>query len=106
MAKYLMRVGYTTEGVKGLLKEGGTGRREAVEKLAANLGGHIEAFYFAFGEDDVYVIGEFPDNVTAAAISLTVAGAGAAKIQTIVLLSPEEVDRATHTSVEYRPPGK
>ncbi len=105
MAKYLWKASYSPDGVKGVLKEGGTGRRAAIEKLAANLGGAIDAFYFAFGGTDVYVIADIPDNVTAAAVALTVGAAGAASIETVVLLTPEEIDQAVQKTVEYRPPG-
>jgi uncharacterized protein with GYD domain len=97
---------YTTEGIKGVLKDGGTGRQDAVGKLLAELGGSLESFYFAFGDDDVYVTAEIPDNVTAAAIAMAVASSGAVRVKTTVLLTPEEIDRATHTTVKYRAPGK
>jgi uncharacterized protein with GYD domain len=105
MAKYLWKVSYTQAGVKGVLKEGGSSRRDMVEKLTAGLGGSLEAFYFAFGDEDVYVIADVPDAETAAAVSLTVGAAGAASIETVVLLTPEQVDAATKKSVDYRPPG-
>lgn len=105
MPKYLWRASYSTEGVKGVLKEGGTARREAVEKLLADVGGTLEAFYFAFGEDDVYVIVDLPDAATAAAASLTVGASGAVSVSTIPLLTPEEIDKAAKISVAYRPPG-
>ena len=105
MAKYLIQGSYTQSGVQGLIKEGGTGRADTIGKLLADLGGSLEAFYFAFGDDDVYVIADIPDNTTAAALSLAVAAAGAVNIKTTVLLTPEEMDRATQQSVNYRPPG-
>lgn len=105
MARYLLQASYTQSGVQGVIKEGGSGRRDAIGKLLADLGGTLEAFYFAFGENDVYVIADVPDNTTAAAISLTVGAAGAATVKTVVLLTPEEIDRATKQSVAYRPPG-
>lgn len=105
MARYMVRASYTQEGVKGVLKEGGTGRRDAVGKLLADMGGSLESFYFAFGDDDVYVIAELPDNINAAALSLAIAATGSVRIRTTVLLTPEEIDRATHTMVKYRPPG-
>lgn len=105
MAKYLWQASYTAEGVRGLLKEGGTSRRATVEQLVKELGGSIEAFYYAFGGDDVFVIADIPDHVTAAAISLTVGAAGAVRIKTTVLLTPEQIDDATQKSVSYRPPG-
>jgi uncharacterized protein with GYD domain len=106
VARYLWRASYSTEGAKGLQKEGGTSRREAIEKLVADIGGSIEAFYFAFGDDDVIVIADLPDNANAAAVALAVGSSGAVNIKTTVLLTPEEVDRATKISVAYRPPGK
>jgi uncharacterized protein with GYD domain len=105
MPKYLTVASYTAEGAKGLLKEGGTARRAAVEKLMKSMGGRLEAFYFAFGDNDTYLITEAPDNVTTAAISLTVSASGAVRTKTIVLLTPEEIDQAAKKTVKFRPPG-
>jgi uncharacterized protein with GYD domain len=105
VSRYLLRVSYTTEGVKGLLKEGGSSRRSAVDAMIKKAGGSLEAFYFAFGDADVFVIAELPGNEAAAAASLTVAGSGAVSISTTVLLSPEEIDEAAKKSLDYRPPG-
>ncbi len=104
MPKYLAVASYTSEGIKGLTKAGGVSRRVVVEKLLKSLGGHLEAFYFAFGENDAYLILDVPDNLTAAAISLAVAGAGATRMKTIELLTPEEIDRAMEKHVDYAPP--
>ncbi len=105
MPKYLIQVSYTAEGLRGVMKEGGSSRREMVQGLMKGLGGSLEAFYFAFGTSDVYVIGDLPDNAAAAAIGMTVGASGAASPSTVVLLTPEEVDEATKRSVAYRPPG-
>ena len=106
MARYLIEASYTREGLQGVLKEGGSGRRDAIGKLLADLGGSLESFHFAFGATDAYVIVDVPDNVTAAAIGLTVGASGAVKTKTVVLLTPEELDAATKKTVAYRPPGK
>ena len=106
MAKYLYQASYTAEGVRGLLKDGGSSRREAVKKMIGSLGGTMEAFYYAFGADDVYLIVDVPDNVTAAAAALAVGSSGAVKIRTTVLLTPEEMDAAAKKTVAFRPPGK
>ena len=106
MAKYLYQAEYTGDGLEGLLKEGGSGRREAIEKLLASVGGKLESFYYAFGYTDVFAIVDVPDNVTAAALSFIVNGAGAATATTTVLLTPEEIDLAVKKSADYRPPGK
>ncbi|TMB99542.1 MAG: GYD domain-containing protein [Chloroflexi bacterium] len=105
MPKYLIEAKYRGEAMKGLLKEGGSGRRRAVDELLASVGGKVESFYFAFGDTDAYVVVEVPDNVTAAAVALTVGASGAIKLKTTVLMTPEEVDQATKKSPSYRAPG-
>jgi uncharacterized protein with GYD domain len=106
MPKYLFEASYTPEGTKGILKEGASGRRAAVEKAIAGLGGKLEAFYFAFGSSDAYVIADLPDNATAAAMALAVGQSGLASTKTVVLLTMEEADAATKKTVAYRGPGR
>lgn len=106
MPKFLFQANYTSEGAKGIVKEGGSARRAAIEKATAALGGRLEAFYFAFGAVDAYVIVDLPDNVTAAAMALAVGQSGLASTKTVVLLTPEETDAATKKSVNYRGPGR
>jgi uncharacterized protein with GYD domain len=106
MPKYLVQANYSSEGVKGVLKEGGSARRAALEKVFASVGGKVEAFYFAFGDTDAFIIADVPDNVTAAALSLTASSHGTASSKVTVLLTPEEIDAATKKSINYRPPGK
>jgi uncharacterized protein with GYD domain len=105
MPKYLVKAHYTQQGLKGLLAEGGTSRRDAVEKLAADLGAHMESFHFSFGDDDVYIVLDAADNATVAGVSMAVSASGAATTTVTVLLTPEEVDKATHIQVAYRAPG-
>ena len=105
MPKYLITGSYTQVGIKGVLGEGGSGRRDAVEKLATSVGGNLESFYFGFGSDDFYVTVDGPSNEAAAAVAMTVAAAGGATARTVVLLTPEEVDKATKLSPSYRAPG-
>ena len=106
MAKYLVKANYTQSGLAGLLKDGGSKRRDVVEKLAVSLGGKVEALYYAFGDTDLYAIFDFPDNVSAATASLMVKAAGGADPSITVLLTPEEIDEATKKSVAYTAPGQ
>ncbi len=106
MPKYLFQGSYTEEGLSGLLKEGGSTRRDAAEQVIKSVGGTLEAYYFAFGDNDFYVIADMPDNVSTSAASLIVNASGAVKVKTIVLLTPEEVDQAVKRTVNYRPPGQ
>ena len=106
MPKYLITGGYSLDGIKGVMAEGGSGRRDAVAKLATSIGGSVESFHFAFGSDDVYIIADLPSNEAAAAVAMTVGASGSFSPRTVVLLTPEEVDAATKLSPSYRPPGR
>jgi uncharacterized protein with GYD domain len=105
MPKFLVQASYTAEGAKGVLKEGGSARRATIEKMIKAVGGKVEAFYFAFGKDDVIIIGEVPDNATAAALSLTVGATGTAHTRTTILVTAEEVDQAAKKSIDFRKAG-
>ncbi|HEY8868636.1 MAG TPA: GYD domain-containing protein [Candidatus Limnocylindrales bacterium] len=95
---------YTAAGAAGFHKEGGTGRRATTEQLIGSLGGKVEAYYFAFG-DDFVLIADLPGNVQAAAGSLAASSAGGVTVRTTVPLTPEEMDAATKLSTSYRAPG-
>ena len=105
MPKYLIKATYTTEGIRGVMKEGGTARRAAVQKLVEGGGGKVEAFYFTYGEDDAIVIIDLPDASSALAVSVAVNASGAVRISTVPLITPEEMDTAVKQSVAYRAPG-
>jgi uncharacterized protein with GYD domain len=106
MAKYLIRGRYTAEGARGLMKDGGSRRRAVVEELLKKNGGKLEAFYFAYGDADVYSIVDIPDTTTALAISLAINSAGAVSNEATVLITPEEMDQAAKKSISYRAPGQ
>jgi uncharacterized protein with GYD domain len=107
MPKYLLSASYTVEGTKGLLKGGGgTARRAAVQQALQSVEARLESFYYALGEDDVYLIVDAPDNATIAAVSLAVTASGAVNARTTVLLTPEEMDQAAKKPIHYRPPGQ
>ena len=106
MAKYLIKAAYSADGLKGVIKQGGTSRVKAVERAVAGVGGSLESFYFAFGGDDVYVIVDVPDHAAAIAMAGAVGTSGAmSSYETVVLLSPSEVDQAMNVAVDYTPPG-
>jgi uncharacterized protein with GYD domain len=106
MPRYLFKASYSVEALRGLFKDGGSGRADAVRKTIESAGGHVESFYFAFGEDDAYLVCELPDNSTAAAVSLTIGAGGYVTTKTVVLLAPDEIDNATQMTIEYRAPGR
>ena len=108
MPKYLIQGSYSQQGLQGVLKEGGSKRREAAEQLIKGMDGRLEAYYYAFGSDDFVIIADLPSNVDAATLSLAVNASGAVQSRTTVLITPEEADQATKKmkTVRYRPPGK
>ncbi|HTJ37732.1 MAG TPA: GYD domain-containing protein [Dactylosporangium sp.] len=105
MSRFLIQGTFTLDGLRGLLKEGGSGRVEAVRKMAESVGGRLESFDFCFGDNDTHVICELPDNKAAAAVALAVGASGGATTKTVALLSPADVDQAIRQNVEYRAPG-
>src|SRR2546422_11142759 len=105
MPHYLHQVAYSREGWEALVKHP-QDRIEAVRPAIEKLGGKIKTAWFAFGDYDIVVITEMPDNVSAAAIAIAFAGGGACKaVQTTPLMSPEEAVQAMKKAAEcgYRP---
>jgi len=105
MPKFLCTAGYTAEGLQGVVKDTASGRKAAVQKAVRGLGGKLEAFYFSFGDDDVVLIVDLPDNTAAAAMSLAVGSSGLVQLRTTPLLTVEEVDKAIKAKSTYRAPG-
>lgn len=105
MPKYLFTGSFTAAGAKGIGSEGGTSRVRVISDAFASGGGKMECYYFAFGSDDFFIIGELPDNATAAAMALRTSASGAVHTRTVVLLTAEEVDKAAAINPSYRAPG-
>jgi uncharacterized protein with GYD domain len=105
MPKYMGKVKFTKEGLEGLRSAGAASRLEAGRIGCASLGGTMECYYFAFGEDDVYTILDLPDDEAATALSVAANSAGFAKVSITKLLTAEQVDEAFRRNPDYRPPG-
>jgi len=106
MAKYLFHGSFSIDGLRGIQKEGGTSRTKAVTTLAESLGGSLESYYFAFGDDSYFVVVDLPDDEAAAACAIAVGASGAVSNSTIKLLTPAQVDAAVKLSPNYRAPGQ
>ena len=106
MPKYLAKAHYTADGVRAVMKEGGSARAAAVQKAAKTIGGKVEAFYFAYGNDDAYVIIDLPDEASALALSMAVNASGAVTLEMVPLISPKQMDEAAKKTVKYRAPGQ
>jgi uncharacterized protein with GYD domain len=105
MAKYLFQITYSESGLQDVLKQGGHRQREVIERAIRSLDGWLEVIYFSFGESDLFVVTELPDNASAAAFSMIASSAGAYRVKTVVLISPEEIDKAAQKTTSYAPPG-
>lgn len=105
MAKYLITASYTAEGTRGLLQEGGSGRKAAIQQVMQSMGGKLEAMYYAYGDTDVVLIADMPDAASGLALSLAANSSGTVKVTTTPLLTIEEVDAACKKTVAYRPAG-
>ena len=104
MQKYLFYGSYTAEGYKGLLKEGGSARIDVAKQTLQSAGGSLEAFYYSNGEQDFYIIVNLPDNISSTAVTLAGNASGTFRIRAVSLLTPEEMDKAVKTRVDFRPP--
>jgi uncharacterized protein with GYD domain len=105
MAKFLIRATYTADGAKGLMKDGGSGRKAAVDKAISGMGGKLESFYFALGETDAFLVVDVSDITAAVAVSLAVNATGTVRTSMTPLLTVEEMDAACKKTVAYRAPG-
>ena len=105
MPKYLVSVSYTSDGAKGLRKDGGTKRRHVATKAIQSVGGKVESFYFALGHADVIAIADFPDAISAAGLSIAIAATGGARCTTTQLLTAEDIDHACEKKTAYKAPG-
>ena len=104
MPKYLVQGSYTDQGLQGLLKEGGSKRRMMVEKLAEEIGGKLDVFYFAFGGDDFVIILDLPSNIDMAATAIVAQASGMVKSRVTVLMDPKDVDQAVQRKIDFHPP--
>jgi uncharacterized protein with GYD domain len=105
MTKYFFQANYVGPGIKGLMQEGGSKRRDAVVKALDSVGGSLESLYYAFGETDVLGVFEIPDQSSAVALSLMINSTGAVQLHLTPLMTPEDIDAAVGRTPSYRAPG-
>lgn len=97
---------YTKRGIKGLLKEGGTARRDETVRIVEALGGKVEAYYWCYGSTDFLTIMDFPDHTTVTGMALNIAASGSFEGNLTPLISVEEMDEMVKVSVgDWRAPG-
>ena len=98
---------YTSDGVKGLLKEGGTARRDETTRIVESLGGKLEAYYWCYGSTDFLAIMDFPDHTTVTGMALNIAASGKFQGNITPLITVEEMDEMVKVNLgDYRMPGE
>ena len=107
MPHYLLQGTFSAQAISGLVKNP-EDRSVAIRSIVEGLGGRLECMYYTFGESDVFVIVELPDNVTMAAMSMgSHTGGLMTNIKTTVLIPISEGVEAARIagSIDYQPPG-
>ena len=86
MPYFLTQVAYNEQAWQTLVSNP-QNRFDALRPVFEKLGGRILNAWFAFGDYDVVLISELPDNATAAALAIAAAAGGACRsIKTTPLL--------------------
>jgi uncharacterized protein with GYD domain len=107
MSHYLVQAAYTPEAWAAQLKNP-QDRTEALRPAIERMGGRIECAYISFGDYDIMLVVDMPDNVSAAAFSIAAAAGGAVKaIKTTPLMTLGEGIEAMRkgAAAGYRGPG-
>lgn len=110
MAFYLARIKLSQQFINALV-ERPEDRFVKTTKFLKSIGGRLHYYFFTFGEHDIVLIYELPDNVTAASLSMVFCAAGtASEMETTPLLTMEEaigaMRLASDTVRAYQPPGQ
>jgi uncharacterized protein with GYD domain len=106
MPHYMLRASYTADALATLVNQP-EDRTAVVTSLVESLGGSIDAFYYALGDNDLFLIIDMPDTITAVAASIAAASGGAVRnVTTTALLTPAEMVAAFTQagSASYSPP--
>lgn len=106
MPKYLLKASYNADGVRGVMKDGGSKREAAARALVKSLGGKVECFYFCHGDADAVVICDFPDAPSALAGVMAVNASGLVTASTTPLITAKEMDEAAAKTGKYKGPGQ
>jgi len=106
MPKFLIEATYTAQGLKGLQKDGASGRLAAVTEAVRSLGGTVESMHYALGKNDTVILVELPDAGAVAALGAAVVASGMARTHATALLTIAEMDQALSRNVSYRGPGQ
>ena len=102
MGKYLFKVIITNVRAAGAPAAFGAEWESSLREAVAHVGGSVEAIYFAFGDTDIYMVADVPDEASVAALSLGISNGRDATVRTVVLFDPSRIGAPIWT---WRPPG-
>lgn len=110
MAFYLLRAKYAQDSMNALVQRP-EDRMLTTTKLLKEVGGRLLYYFFCFGDYDIVLLFELPDNTSAAALAMTLSAAGSVTAtETIPLLTMEDaidaMNQARRASGIYVPPGR
>lgn len=110
MAYYMLRGKYSQDAMHALVKRP-EDRMVTTTRLLQGIGGRLHYFFFCFGEFDFMMLFELPDNVSAAALAMTMSAAGAVATTDITVLMTMEdaigaMKKAGETTGVYQAPGR
>ena len=100
MPDYLLEISYTSKGFASLINNP-QNRMNALHPVFKSLGGQLQNMWFSFGEHDLIIICQLPDNISIAAISMAISAGDAVKnVKTTPLLTMEEgIDAMKKTKI-------
>jgi uncharacterized protein with GYD domain len=90
MPLYLIQAAYTSESWATQIRSQ-PNPMDRLKPLVEAAGGRLEWLYYAFGDYDIVMVTDMPDDETAAAVSLAASGGGAVRaLKTTKLLTVEQ----------------
>jgi uncharacterized protein with GYD domain len=107
MGRYMLQASYTQQGLAGLVSSP-EDRSGVIKELVESVGGNVITFDYCFGEFDVVVVSELPDDTTMASVVMAVGASGAVtNLRTTVLIPAADGFAAAQRAkgISYRPPG-
>lgn len=110
MPYYLARAKISKDMISALVSRP-EDRLVATTRFLQQIGGRLHNYFFSFGEFDIVLLFELPDNVSAASLSMTLTAAGSiTEMETTPLLTMEEAVAAMQSAGQatgvYVPPGR
>ena len=109
MAMYMYQAAYSKDAIANLVQNP-QNRTDAIRTVCESMGGSMVGCWMAFGEDDIIVIADMPNDEAMAAVAMAVAASGAAvRGRSTKLLTMDQAVSAmnkANKTVHYQPPSE